>query len=686
MIISREKDKDKKKHKLGIDYSHVFQKAIIDSIIQLNPFVVIKNPVLFIVEICFVLTAALTYKPDLFGATVLNRSINLTISILLLLTILFSNLAENIAKHIARAQVESLHIVHGDIEVKRVQPNGIIEYVFASQLEKGNVIKAQQGDLIPLDGEVIDGVASVDESAITGESSPVLKEPGTDTSSSVTGGSRILTDWLLIKITSEHGQTYLDQMVNIAEDTERHKTPNELSLNTILIASTISFLLVVVSLPAVLHYLNINIEIAFLIALLVSLIPTTIGGLTTPIRISGFERLNKLNVIAMSEKSIETAGDINIIFLDKTGTITFGNRMAIEFIPLGNQSITDLAKIAYLASYYDQTPEGRSIILLAKRYGIDLDINDVKGVPHEFTAHTRMSGIDLENGDILRKGASDSIKKIILSKKGQIWHNTDQLVENIASGGGTPLLVSKNNEIIGIINLKDMIKTSTKEKFKEATTLGVKTVMCTGDNNLTAKVIANEAGIDEYVAQVKPEDKIYMIRNYQEKGMIVSMAGDGTNDAPALAQADIGLAMNTGTVAAKEAANMIDLDSDPTKIIEIIKTGREMLTTRGALTTFSITNDISKYFALLPSLFTIKGFEVLNIMHLESALSAIVSTLVFNAIIIPLMTPIALKGIRVSNKEPYKMLQSNLIRFGIGGLTLPFIGIKLIDLIVGRFI
>lgn len=678
--------KDKKKNLLNIDYSNVIQKALIDSLIQLNPFVLLKNPIMFIVEICFILTLLLTYKPDIFGSTVLTRELNLTISILLLLTILFSNFAENLAKHMARAQVESLHIIHGDIEVKRVLPNGIIEYIFASQLEKGNIIKLQQGDLIPLDGEVIEGVATVDESAITGESSPVLKEPSTDTSSSVTGGSRVLTDWLLIKITSEHGQTYLDQMVTIAEDTERHKTPNELSLNAFLIASTISFLLVVISLPIILQYFSIDIEITFLIALLICLMPTTIGGLITPIRISGFERLNKLNVLAMSEKSIETSGDINILFLDKTGTITFGNRMAIEFIPLGTHSIGDLAKIAYLASYYDQTPEGRSIISLAKRYGVEINESEIKGTPHEFTAHTRMSGIDLENGDILRKGASDAIKKLILNKHGQIWQNTDQLVENVAIQGGTPLLVSKNTEIIGLINLKDMIKTSTKEKFKEASLLGVKTVMCTGDNNLTAKVIAHEAGVDEYVAQVKPEDKIYMIRNYQEKGMIVSMSGDGTNDAPALAQADIGLAMNTGTVAAKEAANMIDLDSDPAKIIDVIKAGRELLTTRGALTTFSITNDISKYFALLPSIFPIQGLGVLNIMHLESGLSAIISTMIFNTIIIPLMSPIALQGVKVTNTDPHKNLESNLIKFGLGGLILPFIGIKLIDLIVGRFV
>lgn len=678
--------KNKRKNTLQIDYSKVFQRAFIDSVKQLNPLFIIKNPIMFIVELCLIIMIALTINPDLLGKSELTQQNNLIISILLLLTILFSNLAENIAKHIGRAQSDSLRIVHGDIEVKKVQPNGTIDYVFASQLVNGNIIKVQEGDLIPLDGEVVEGVASVDESAITGESSPVLKEPSTDTSSSVTGGSRILTDWLLVKITSEHGQTYLDQMVNIAESAERHKTPNETSLNVILISSTLSFLLVVIVLPLIMNFLHLKVEVSFLIVLLICLLPTTIGGLITPIRISGFDKINQLNVLAISEKSLETAGDINVLFLDKTGTITYGNRMAIELIPLGSNSLIDVANTAYLASYFDQTPEGKSILTLAKRHGIEIDIKLAKGIPHEFTAHSRMSGIDLDNGDILRKGASDAIKKFVLSKNGKIWQNTDELVENIAIMGGTPLLISKNNEVIGLIHLKDIVKPSMKDIFKEMSTLGIKTVMCTGDNNLTAKVIAKEVGVDEYVAQAKPEDKIHMIRDYQSKGYIVAMSGDGTNDAPALAQADVGLAMNSGTVAAKEASNMIDLDSDPTKIIEIIKIGRQLLTTRGALTTFSITNDIAKYFAILPGIFTIKGLEGLNIMHLESSLSSVISALVFNTIIIPLMTPIALKGVTVENIDPETLLRKNLLQFGIGGLFIPFIGIKLIDLIIGRLI
>lgn len=677
---------NKKKQSSGIDYPLIIQGALFDSIKQLNPLAMLKNPIMFTVEVCFLLMLILTYNPDLFGESTLTRGTNLAISIILLLTILFSNFAEMIAKHITKAQAESLTIIHGDVEVKRVLPNGSIEYVFSSQLEKGNIIKVKDGDLIPVDGEVVDGVASVDESAITGESSPVLKEPSTDTSSSVTSGTRVISDWLLIKVTSETGQTYLDQMVNIAEETDRHRTPNEISLNALLISTTISFLLVTTALAFILNYLNLKVEIAFLIALLVCLVPTTIGSLITPIRISGFDRINKLNVLVMSEKLLENAGDIDILMLDKTGTITFGNRMASEIIPLGANSLLDVAKAAYLASYYDQTPEGRSILSLARRYGAEVDPREIKGTAYDFSAHSRMSGIDLDNGEVLRKGACDAIKSFIANKKGKVWPNTDQIVETIAIQGGTPLLISKNNEAIGLISLKDIIKTSVKERFKEANLLGIKTILCTGDNALTAKVIAKEAGINECIAQAKPEEKIHLIRDYQSKGMTVCMIGDGTNDAPALAQADIGLSMNSGTVAAKEASNMIDLDSEPTKVLDIIKIGRQLLSTKGALTTFSITNDISKYFAILPSIITIKGLETLNIMHLNSNLSAIISALVFNTLLIPIMTPIALKGIEIKTSEPHKMLQHNLILFGLGGLILPFIGIKLIDMIIGRFI
>lgn len=681
MVIPR----DKRKHTEKTNMLFIIQRALIDSIYQLNPFKVFKNPIIFVVEICLILMFFLTINPALLGTSSLSREINFVIFILLLLTVLFSNFAENLAKHITKAQAENLRVIHSDIEVKKILPNGLTEYVFASQLEKGNIIKVQEGDLIPLDGEVIEGIATVDESAITGESSPVLKEPGTDVSSSVTGGSRILTDKLLIKITSEQGQTYFDQMVNLAEGMERHKTSNELSLTSLLIASSITFLLIISTLPAIMTYLNIKIEIPYLIVLLVCLLPTTIASLVIPIRIVGFKKLNNLNIVATSEKSVETAGDINILFLDKTGTITFGNRMAIEFIPLGNNSLSDVVQAAYLASFYDQTPEGRSILLLAKRYGVDIDMTNTRGTSHEFTAYTRMSGIDLESGEILRKGASDAVKKFVLSKNGTVHPNTDLLVENIARQGGTPLLIAKNNEIIGTIHLKDLVKASIEKRFKELDTFGIKPVLCTGDNKLTAQVIANEVGIDEHIALAKPEDKIHLIRNYQSKGMVVAMTGDGTNDAPALAQADLGIAMNSGTVAAKEASNMIDMDSDPSKIIEIVSIGKQLLTTRGALTTFAIINDISKYFAILPSIFTVKGLEILNIMHLESGTSAILSALIFNTLIIPLTIPIALKGVPVDQK-PDLLLRNNLLKFGIGGLIIPFIAIKLIDLVIGRLI
>ncbi len=678
--------RDKRKHTLKVDYSKVAIKAITNSIEQLNPMHFIKNPIMFLVWICVIICIILTLKPNIFGETELTSFQNGLIAGTLLLTIFFSNIAENIAKHMGKAQTDSLRIIHGDIEVKKVLSDGTIEYVFSSTLEKGDLIKVKDGDIIPLDGEIIEGVATVDESAITGESSPVLKEPGTDTNTSVTGGTRILTDWLLIKITAEQGNTYIDQMVNIAESAERNKTPNEISLNILLIASTISFLVVVSIIPLILNYLNIKFEYTYIVALLVCLAPTTISGLVKPITISGFDKINAFNVLALTEESIEKSGDIDVLFLDKTGTITLGNRMAIEFIPFGNYSVLEVARYAYLASFYDHTPEGKSILSLAKRFSEDINIKNVVGKPIEFSAYSRMSGIDLENGDIIRKGASDAIKKYVQSKNGKIWENTDQYVENIAIQGGTPLLISKNNEVVGLINLRDIIKPTIKNKFNDLKIMGIKSIMCTGDNNLTAQVIAKETGVDDYIAQAKPEEKIHLIREYQSKGMIVAMSGDGTNDAPALAQADIALAMNTGTVAAKEASNMIDLDSDPTKIIEIIKIGRQLLITRGALTTFSIMNDISKYFAILPTLFPIQGLEVLNIMRLQSSYSAILSALIFNAFLIPFSTPIALKGVTNKTLDSNINLIENLLKYGLGGLIIPFLGIKVIDLVIGRII
>ncbi len=669
-----------------INHYNIAQRSLLDSIKLFNPITTIRNPVLFITECCLIVMVVLTIKPDLFGSTTLTKEINLIISLILLLTILFSNLAESLARNYAKALVDSLRIVHGDIEVKRVLDNGLIEYIFTSQLNKNDIIKVEEGDLIPIDGEVIDGVATVDESAITGESSPVLKEPSTDTSSSVTGGTRILTDWLLIKITSEQGQSYLDQMVNIAEGIGRQKTPGEIRLNTLVITSTILSLCLVTILITVFNYLKIKIEISFWIALLIALIPTTISGLINSIRIAGFDRMNKLNVLAMSEQTLEIASNLNIIYLDKTGTITFGNRIATEFISLGANSIIDVAKAAYMSSYYDQTPEGKSILALSRRYGIEDGIKEMKVIPHEFNSHIRMSGIDLENGEILRKGASDAIKKMVISKNGKIWENTDQVVESISIQGGTPLLISKNNEIIGLIHLKDIIKTSLKERFKELHNTGIKTIMCTGDNNLTAKVITKEAGIDEYIAQAKPQDKILLIRENQAKGLIVGMIGDGTNDAPALAQADIGLAMNSGTIAAKEASNLIDLDSNPAKIIDIIKTGKQLIITRTSLTMFSFTSNIAKCIIILPAIIPFKEFQILNILNLTSNISMIISVLALNALLIPSLMPVALNGIKIKNLTHKYLVLQNLIIFGMGGLIAPFVSIKLIVILVERFI
>lgn len=670
------------KNKIKHVYPEILKNAFIDSTLQLNPFYLLKNPVLLIVQICLILTILLSINPTLFGPSELSRYQNITISVLLFLTIFFSNLAENIAKQIGKVQADSLRIIHGDIEVKKINEEGIVEYVFASQLKKGDIIKVQEGDLIPLDGEIIEGIASIDESAITGESSPVLKETGTHTASTVTGGTRILTDWLKIRITAEQGETYLDQMICSAEETTRHKSENELSLSSFLTGSTISCVICVIVLYFAMKSTNLTIEYSYLIILLICLIPTTISSLVVPITISGFEKVNELNVVVTSKTPIENAGDIDYIFLDKTGTITHGNRMAMEFIPVDANSILELAKGAYISSLHDQTPEGKSVLTLSKRYGVSLNESEIKGIAYEFSAQTRLSGIDLNTGDIYRKGAVDAVITFLKKKYGNISFDQKSIVDNISLQGGTPLLVSKNDKILGVINLKDLVKTSIKGRFKELNNLGVITVLCTGDNHLTAKVISKEAGIDEFISEAKPEDKIKLIRHYQSQGLLVAMIGDGTNDAPALAQADIGLTMNNGTTAAKEASNMIDLDSDPTKIISIIKVGRQLLATRGALTTFSIINDIAKFFILIPSLLPATSMNQLNFLNIPNGYPAVISALIFNAAIIPIMTPIAIKGVPISNLPPNKLLERNILIFGFGGLVIPIIVIKLISMLV----
>lgn len=538
--------------------------------------------------------------------------------------------------------------------------------------------------MIPGDGEVIEGLASVDESAITGESAPVIKEAGGDFGS-VTGGTRVVSDQIKVRITSDPGESFLDRMISLVEGAKRQKTPNEIALNTLLISLTIIFLIVVVTLRPIADYIGVQLEIPVMIALLVCLIPTTIGGLLSAIGIAGMDRVTQFNVLAMSGKAVEAAGDINTMILDKTGTITFGNRMASEFVTVGGESGTELAAWAAVSSLKDETPEGRSVLELAKKLELSYDGSLAEGGAFvEFKAETRMSGIDLRDGRLVRKGAVDSVKKWVLSQGGAVPADLDSNSDAIARLGGTPLAVAVDNRIYGLIYLKDTVKPGMKERFDELRSMGIKTIMCTGDNPLTAATIAREAGVDDFIAESTPEDKIAVIRREQNEGKLVAMTGDGTNDAPALAQADVGLAMNSGTTAAKEAANMVDLDSDPSKIIEVVAIGKQLLMTRGALTTFSIANDIAKYFAIIPAMFTlaIPEMEALNVMGLGSPSSAIISALIFNAIIIPLLIPLAMRGVSYKPMSSTKLLAQNIVIYGLGGVVVPFAGIKLIDMIV----
>ncbi len=558
----------------------------------------------------------------------------------------------------------------------------------STELRKGDLVVVSQGEMIPGDGEVIEGLASVDESAITGESAPVIKEAGGDFSS-VTGGTRVVSDKIKVRITSDPGESFIDRMISLVEGAKRQKTPNELALNTLLTSLTLIFFIVVVTLAPIAGYLEINLEIPVLIALLVCLIPTTIGGLLSAIGIAGMDRVTQFNVLAMSGKAVEAAGDINTMILDKTGTITYGNRMASDIIPIGSESVGTVAGWAAVSSLKDETPEGRSVLEWLKKQGLTYDeALGVGGEFIEFKAETRMSGIDLADGRKVRKGAVDAVKQWVLAQGGTIPADLETRGNAIASEGGTPLAVAVDKQLYGLIYLKDTVKPGMKERFDQLRKMGIKTIMCTGDNPLTAATIAREAGVDDFIAESKPEDKIAVIRKEQAEGKLVAMTGDGTNDAPALAQADVGLAMNSGTIAAKEAANMVDLDSDPSKIIEVVAIGKQLLMTRGALTTFSIANDVAKYFAIIPAMFTvaIPQMESLNIMHLGSPMSAILSALIFNAIIIPLLIPLAMKGVEYKPMSATKLLSRNIVVYGLGGVIVPFIGIKLIDLIVNVWI
>ncbi|MDZ5607428.1 potassium-transporting ATPase subunit KdpB [Bacillus pseudomycoides] len=660
--------------------------AMKQSVAKLNPKVMVKNPIMFVVEIGFIITFILSFLPNVSSS--IPGWFNITISLILLFTVLFANFAEALAEGRGKAQADSLKQSKKDVFANVVKEDGEIVQVSATDLRKGDVVIVKQGEMIPSDGEVIKGLASVDESAITGESASVIKEAGGDFCS-VTGGTMVVSDEITISITSNPGESFIDKMISLVEGAARQKTPNEIALNTVLTSLTLIFLIVVVTLPIFTNYLGFKIDTAVLVALLVCLIPTTIGGLLSAIGIAGMDRVTKFNVLAMSGKAVEAAGDINTIILDKTGTITFGNRMAHTLLPVGNETIEQLAKWAALGSVLDETPEGRSVIEYVKSKALSYNSELAEqGEFVPFKAETRMSGVDLLDGTKVRKGAVGAVIEWVQAQGGTIPKDVNQKADLISKEGGTPLVVAVDDRIYGLIYLKDTVKPGMRERFEQLRQMGIKTVMCTGDNPLTAATIAKEAGVDEFVAECKPEDKIAVIKAEQDKGKLVAMTGDGTNDAPALAQADVGLAMNSGTTAAKEAANMIDLDSNPTKIIEVVGIGKQLLMTRGALTTFSIANDIAKYFAIIPAMFTlaIPQMEALNVMKLTSPLSAILSALIFNAVIIPLLIPLAMKGIAYKPMSSNALLGRNLLIYGLGGVIVPFIGIKVIDMIVGLFI
>ena len=672
-----------KQSKEKIFNKEILIQAIKGAVLKLNPKYMIKNPVMFVVEIGFLITFLLTIWPSLFEANSYHmRTYNIIVCIVLLATVLFANFAEAIAEGRGKAQAQSLKQTQKDTKARLVNKDGTETIVDSSTLRKGDVVIVSVGELIPNDGEVIEGVATVDESAITGESAPVVRESGGDFCS-VTGGTTVVSDSLKIRITSDPGNSFLDKMIALVEGASRKKTPNEIALNTLLVSLTIIFLIVITTLYPIASYSGVSLSIATLIALTVCLIPTTIGGLLSAIGIAGMDRVTRFNVIAMSGKAVEVCGDVDTMILDKTGTITFGNRLASDFLPVNNIEKSELIKNAMITSLYDETPEGKSTLELGKKLGYDVPTVQVKET-FEFSAQTRMSGLDLENGTKIRKGASEAISKYIISMGGKIPEDLQSKVNEVASLGGTPLTVCCDDTILGVIYLKDTVKPGMKERFERLRAIGIKTIMCTGDNPLTAATIASEAGVDDFVAECTPEDKIAVIKKEQDKGKIVAMTGDGTNDAPALAQANVGLAMNSGTAAAKEAANMVDLDSDPTKILEVVEIGKQMLITRGSLTTFSVANDIAKYFAIIPAMFmvAIPQLQVLNIMGLATPYSAILSALIFNAIIIPCLIPLAMKGVTYKPMSSEKLLRRNLLIYGLGGVITPFIGIKIIDLLV----
>lgn len=661
----------------------IMSQAVKDAFVKLNPRYMVKNPVMFVVELGCVITLLLSVFPSIFEANSGHlRGYNIIVCIVLFITVLFANFAEAVAEGRGKAQAATLKKTQKDTKARLLQEDGTESVISSSSLKKGDVVMVSAGELIPNDGEVIEGVASVDESAITGESAPVVRESGGDFCS-VTGGTTVVSDWLKICITSDPGNSFLDRMIALVEGASRKKTPNEIALNTLLVSLTIIFMIVIVTLYPIGVYSGVVLPVSTLIALAVCLIPTTIGGLLSAIGIAGMDRVTRFNVIAMSGKAVEACGDVDTMILDKTGTITFGNRLAAEFLPVSGVDQKDLIAAAVLASLYDETPEGKSTLELGKQMGCAVPQVTATNII-TFSAQTRMSGVDLPNGTKIRKGAGEAIAQYVKDLGGKTPADLSGHIDRVASLGGTPLTVCQDNRILGVIYLKDTVKPGMKERFNRLRAIGIKTIMCTGDNPLTAATIASEAGVDDFIAECKPEDKIDVIKREQAKGKIVAMTGDGTNDAPALAQANVGLAMNSGTTAAKEAANMVDLDSDPTKILEVVEIGKQMLITRGSLTTFSIANDIAKYFAIIPAMFmvAIPQLKILNIMALSTPNSAILSALIFNAIIIPCLIPLAMKGVKYRPMSSNKMLVRNLLIYGLGGIVTPFIGIKVIDLIM----
>jgi K+-transporting ATPase ATPase B chain len=678
--------RESRRHTSKASMAGLYQRAVRDSFRKLNPRIAVRNPVMFMVWVGTIVTLLVTIDPNLFGTVQADpnkeRILNGAITIILFFTVLFANFAEAIAEGRGKAQADSLRTTRSDTIASKVLPDGSIQQVSSTELRRGDLVKVKIGEMIPADGEVIAGLASVDESAITGESAPVLKQPGTDIASSVTGGTRVVSDELTIKIMADPGQGFIDRMIALVEGSERTKTPNEIALTVLLTVLTQVFLIVVATITPIANYVNTPTTIAVLVSLLVALIPTTIGGLLSAIGIAGMDRVAQFNVIATSGRAVEACGDINTLVLDKTGTITLGNRLADEFIPVNGHSLAEVANIALSASIFDETPEGKSIVLLAEKLGaiVNFDRDQSKGI--EFSARTRMSGTDLPDEIEVRKGAVDAIRGFVRSRSGEVPPEFEAAYEKVSKLGGTPLGICQGGDLYGVIYLKDIVKSGLRERFDQLRRMGVRTIMLTGDNQITASVIAEEAGVDDFIAEATPEDKIEVIRREQAQGKLVAMTGDGTNDAPALAQANVGVAMNSGTQAAKEAANMVDLDSDPTKLIDLVAIGKQLLITRGALTTFSIANDIAKYFAIIPTIFAASGIGALNVMGLKSPQSAILSALIYNALIIPALIPLALKGVKFRPLTADQLLQRNILLYGLGGVIAPFIAIKCIDILL----